>query len=85
MALSIKNPRADKLARQLAEVTGESLTEAIVVALEERLARERGGNRPVPLADRLLAIGRRASAFDKGSSCDGAPGAVTYDDNGLST
>jgi antitoxin VapB len=41
MALSIKDPEADKLARELARQTGESLTEAIVVALRERLARQR--------------------------------------------
>lgn len=40
MALSIKDPETDRLARELAETTGESLTEAIRVALAERLARE---------------------------------------------
>ena len=42
MALNIKNPEADQLARQLAATTGESLSEAILKALRERLARERG-------------------------------------------
>lgn len=41
MALSIKNDEADRLARELAATTGESLTEAIVVSLRERLSRER--------------------------------------------
>ncbi len=40
MALSIKDPETDRLARALSEATGESLTEAIRRALEERLARE---------------------------------------------
>ena len=40
MALSIKDPETDRLARLLAEATGESLTEAIRRALEERLSRE---------------------------------------------
>lgn len=40
MALSIKDPETDRLARALALATGESLTEAIRRALEERLARE---------------------------------------------
>lgn len=39
MPLNIKNERAHELARQLAERTGESLTTAVVVALEERLQR----------------------------------------------
>lgn len=41
MALSIKNDEADRLARELSDTTGESLTEAVVVALRERLERER--------------------------------------------
>ncbi|MFM8533293.1 MAG: type II toxin-antitoxin system VapC family toxin [Acidimicrobiia bacterium] len=41
MALSIKDPEADRLARDIAERTGETLTGAIVVALRERLARLR--------------------------------------------
>jgi len=40
MALSIKDPETDRLARALAEATGESITEAIRRALEERLGRE---------------------------------------------
>lgn len=41
MALSIKNDEADRLARELAAATGESLTAAVVSALRERLERER--------------------------------------------
>ena len=40
MALSINDPETDRLARALAETTGESLTDAVRRALEERLARE---------------------------------------------
>ncbi len=40
MALSIKDPQADKLVRSLAKLTGETLTEAIIHSLEERLARK---------------------------------------------
>lgn len=41
MAISIKNDEADLLARELAELTGESLTQAILNALRERLERQR--------------------------------------------
>jgi len=41
MAISIKDPETDRLARALAEATGESLTAAIRRALEERLDREK--------------------------------------------
>jgi len=41
MALSIKNDDADRLARELAAATGETLTDAVTNALRERLERER--------------------------------------------
>jgi antitoxin VapB len=40
MALSIKSDEADRLARELAAETGETLTEAIEIALRQRLDRE---------------------------------------------
>ena len=42
MALSIKTDEADALARELAAVTHESLTQAVTTALRERLERVRG-------------------------------------------
>jgi antitoxin VapB len=41
MALSIRDPETDRLARELATLTGESMTQAIRTALAERLARTR--------------------------------------------
>lgn len=41
MAFSIKNREADRMARELAAITGESLTDAVLLALQERLERER--------------------------------------------
>lgn len=38
MALNIKNPQTEHLAHLLAQETGESLTEAVTTALQERLA-----------------------------------------------
>ena len=57
MAFSIKNPEADRLARELAAATGESLTEAVLKALEERLRRETGKTRRQAHApaDRLVS------------------------------
>jgi len=40
VALNIKDPEADRLARQVAEMTGETITGAVVTALKEKLARE---------------------------------------------
>ena len=48
MALSLKDPETDSLARQVARLTGETLTEAVRGALRERLRNEqiRRGQRP---------------------------------------
>ncbi len=61
MALSIKDPEADELARKLAGETGESLTRAIVVALRERLDRVRAGRGGRRMVDDLDDIARRCS------------------------
>lgn len=41
MSLNIKNEEAERLARQLAVATGESVTRAVTVAVRERLDRVR--------------------------------------------
>ena len=41
MALSIKSQAADRLARELSELTGESITDAVIASLELRLDLER--------------------------------------------
>jgi antitoxin VapB len=61
MALSIKNDEADRLVRELAELTGESLTEAVVSSLRERLERQRAQRDSRPLAERLMEAGRRCA------------------------
>ena len=55
MSLNIKNQEAHALAARLAVATGESLTEAVTVALRERLMRI---EKPDPLEAELLALGR---------------------------
>ena len=40
MALTIDNPEADRLARELAAKTGESVENAVLNALREQLAKE---------------------------------------------
>jgi antitoxin VapB len=63
MALSVKDPEADRLAREVAHRTGETLTTAIVVALRERLARLKGRRRRRSLRDELREIGQRCAAL----------------------
>jgi antitoxin VapB len=82
MALSIKDPEADRLAREVADRTGESLTGAVVVALRERLARLRRQPRRRRLVDELREIGRRCAGLptlDARSEDD----ILGYDERGL--
>ena len=62
MALNIKNEETDQLARELAELTGETVTAAVTEALRERLARTRRERRRAGLAEELLAIGADCAA-----------------------
>ena len=41
MAFNIKNDEADSLLRELTNLTGESLTDAVITSLRERVQRER--------------------------------------------
>ena len=61
--LNIKNPEADRLARQLAHQTGETITEVVIEALREKLLREQGKRAPVELKEALLTIGQRCAAL----------------------
>ena len=65
MARSIKTEEADRLARELSLLTGETMTEAVTKALRERLNRERT-LREANLADRIMAFSERvAPEFDR--------------------
>jgi len=61
MAISIKDEETDRLARELARRTGESLTETIRRSLAERLRRLKGKSSPTRLRDELRTIRLRAS------------------------
>lgn len=63
MALNIKDAEADRLAREVARLTGESITRSVVVALQEKLAREERRRADADmLVDDVLAIARNLSA-----------------------
>jgi len=61
MALSIKHDEADRLARALARETGETLTEAVVTALRERLGRVRRPRRAQRVRADIQAIQKRVA------------------------
>jgi len=63
MALSIKHPEADQLARRLASLTGLSLTDAVVKALREQLERETGRAQVAGIAEDLRAISDRCASL----------------------
>jgi antitoxin VapB len=82
MGISIKNDKAEKLARQVSAETGESLTEAIIHSLEERLERLKGRRSVPDLAETLLAISRRSSALPDLDTRD-ADEILGYDEKGV--
>ena len=81
MALNIKHPEADRLARELAARTGETITQAVLNALRERLKRE-GAKSPLSLKDEIMEISRRCAAL---SDLDrrSADEIIGYDEHGL--
>ena len=82
MALSIKDPDTDRLARQLSETTGESITEAIRRAIEERLERERHRHHGQSVGDGIRRIQQRVAALPVLDS-RAADEILGYDSNGL--
>jgi antitoxin VapB len=82
MALSIRNPQAERLARQIAAESGESLTEVIIHALEERLQRLKGRRTVADVAEEIVKISLRCRALpDKDQR--GADEILDYDERGL--
>ena len=64
MPLSIKAPEADLLARTLAATTGETITEAVIVSMRERLAREeRKQDNQHALLEELRAIAHHCASL----------------------
>lgn len=86
MALSIRDPETDRLARELAALTGETMTGAIRMALGERLAREKH-RRSADIERRRQAINQIVEDFAKLPVLDDrSPDEILgYDEDGLPT
>lgn len=82
MALSIKDPETERLARALAEKTGETITVATRKALEERLRRADNDLRKAALLEDLAASRRRWSDMPVNDD-RGADDIIGYDETGL--
>ena len=82
MALSIKDPDADRLARALAQRTGETLTDVVINALRERLERELRKDQSIEsLIEDVMDSGRHCAALPLLDPRQ--PGEILYDKNGL--
>jgi antitoxin VapB len=83
MALSLKDAETDRLAREVARLTGESPTEAVRTALAKRLERERRKRgRAKSLAERLDAIALHCAALPDHDTRTPEE-IVGYDDHGM--
>jgi antitoxin VapB len=81
MPLSIKNEATERLARQVAGETGESLTEAIQKSLEERWERLKRRRKSHILAGQLEDLLRRVDAL-RNQDSRSADEILGYDENG---
>jgi antitoxin VapB len=82
MPLNIRNKRAEELATALAQLTGETKTEAVTRSLSERLERLRNARAKRRLADQLDEIALHSSqlpVLDVRSADD----VLGYDEHGL--
>jgi antitoxin VapB len=83
MTVSIRNPEAEQLARELARSGGKSITDVVLEALRSyQQTRQLPGKRSRNLAERLLAIGEncaRLPTLDMRSDED----LIGYDEHGL--
>ena len=84
MALNIRNDRAEELAITVSRLTGESKTQAVTQALQERLDRLRKKNNRRSLVEDILEIARQC---DKLPVLDDrtAEEILGYDEDGLPT
>lgn len=82
MAMNIKNDVTQKLAKELAKRTGQSLTAAITEAVRERLDRVRS-EQSSDLADRLVEIGRDCAAHLREPFRSVDHGELLYNEKGL--
>ncbi len=82
MGLNIKSEKTHRMVRELAHLTGESMTVAVGEAVRERLERVKGGSKQ-ELAERLLQIGRECAAHMKEPFKSIDHGDLLYDEKGL--
>lgn len=80
--MNIKNEQTHRLARELARLTGESMTTAVNEAIRERLERVREKSKKSRV-ERILEIGRECAAHMKEPYKSIDHGDLLYDEKGL--
>lgn len=83
MGLNIKNAETYRLIRELAELTGESMTGAVTEAVRERLERLTSAEAKAGMAERILAIAKDMHARLPDDFFDIEHGDLLYDEDGL--
>ena len=78
MSLNIKNQETERLAQQLAALTGQSMTAVVTEALQEKLNRVKNKG----MAERIMKISKKCSARLKGMPLPDIND-LLYDENGL--
>ena len=81
MSLNIKNEETHRRVRELARLTGETMSEAVDRAVAERLERLRRKRNREAVAERMLDIGKTCAGLPvlDARSADG----MLYDEHGL--
>ncbi len=83
MSLNIKNEETYRLASELAQLTGDTMTGAVTVALRERLERERRERSVEARIRELHAIGQRCARLLNNGPPAVAHSDLLYDERGL--
>ena len=83
MPLNIKDEQAHEMARELAALTGETMTKAVKIAIEERLARcQKPTRKSRGIADKLNRLAEYCASlpeYDDRTDDE----IIGYDENGL--
>jgi antitoxin VapB len=84
MALNIKNEETHRLARELAQRTGETVTLAVTIALKERLERQKEPPKQKSRLEALIRVSERcAPLFKDGRSANELINELYDDETGL--
>jgi antitoxin VapB len=83
VSLNIKNEETCRLAGELAHLTGETMTGAITVALQERLEREKRQRSTDARLQRMRAISKRCARLLREAGPPIDHGDLLYDERGL--